>query len=166
MEIPNPPDSGASGTQQSADAAATALEPFSPLSGLPLAQRVEGLAATRPRNLGGEVAATLIAGSFSQMADDLRLQRDRCSASEAKAAQLTTDLADARIQSAVLEERLSAVKRTQSVKQISIFAGTALAAIAIDLYKSQLSTLAVVVVALGLCLLAFGWFTPSGGSGK
>jgi hypothetical protein len=164
MDIPTPPQSGSAGTQQPADASQTPPEPYSPLAGLPLAQRFEGLAATRPRNLGGEVAATLIAGSFTQLSEDLRVHREQAIDARAKVAELQDNLGTCRTRAAVLEERLSAVEKTQTVRHVSIFAGTALVAVAIDLYKAQLTPSAVVVGLLGVALLVFGSFSRSGGT--
>lgn len=166
MDIPNPLLTGSTGTQQPVDGPVVLPEPYNPLAGLPLAQRVEGLAATHARNFGGEVAASLIAGSFSQLSDDLRIQRDRNAEQMAKISSLQDDLTNYRTQTAVLEERLTAVEKTQSIKQIAVFAGTAMLAIAVDLYKGQLNTLAVIVAVLGIGLLVFGWFTGHGGTSK
>ncbi|MCX7156293.1 MAG: hypothetical protein NTW45_07620 [Rhodocyclales bacterium] len=166
MDIPNPLLTGSTGTQQPVDGPVVLPEPYNPLAGLPLAQRVEGLAATHARNLGGEVAATLIAGSFSQLSDDLRIQREQNAEQLAKTSRLQDDLTTYRTQTAVLEERLRAVERTQSVKQVAVFAGTAMLAVAVDLYKGQLDALAAIVAVLGAGLLVFSWFTGHGGTSK
>lgn len=166
MDIPKPPGGGSSGSQQPEPTEVTPIEPYSPLSGLPLAQRVEGLAAAKPRNLGGEVAASLLAGSFSQMSADLQLHREQASLANDRANRLQQDLGASNTRVAVLEERLSAFERTQTVKHISIFAGTALLAVAIDLFKADLKVLGGIVAVLGVGLLGFGAITKHRGAQK
>ena len=71
-EIPELQDTGSAGTQETepAQAVSPAL-PEGALERLPLAKAVEGLAATRSRSMGGEVAASLLAGSFNQISHEL-----------------------------------------------------------------------------------------------
>jgi hypothetical protein len=166
MEIPKPPEIGSAGNQQPEVSDLTPIEPYAPLMGLPLAQRVEGLAATKPRNLGGEVAATLIAGSFTQMSTDLQLQREQASSATEHANRLQQEFATSSARVAVLEERLAAYERTQTIKHIAIFAGTALLAVAIDLFKAELKALGSIVALLGAALLVFGWITRQRGDQK
>ena len=69
-DIPKPDESGSSGEQlPSADAQLVAS---SPLNGLPLADTIQGLAATKYRGMGGEVVAALLAGATSQMSQELQ----------------------------------------------------------------------------------------------
>lgn len=166
MDIPKPPGGGSTGTQQPEASDITPIEPYSPLAGLPLAQRVEGLAATRPRNFGGEIAANLLAGSFSQMSKDLQIQRESASAANERANQLQRELGTANTRVAVLEERLAAHERTQNVKHIAIFAGTALLAVAIDLFKAEMKVVGAIVAILGAGLLFFGWISKQRGIQK
>jgi hypothetical protein len=166
MDIPKPPGGGSTGTQQPEVSALTPIEPYSPLAGLPLAQRVEGLAAAKPRNLGGEVAASLIAGTFSQMSADLQLQREQASNANDRANRLQQELGSSTTRIAVLEERLAAYERTQTVKHVAIFAGTALLAVAVDLIKADMKIVGSIVALLGAGLLLFGWVTKQRGSLK
>jgi hypothetical protein len=166
MEIPKPPGIGSAGNQQPEASDFTPIEPYVPLTGLPMAQRVEGLAATKPRSLGGEVAATFLAGSFSQMSTELQLQREQASSAIERADRLQQQLAISTARVAVLEERLAAYERIQTVKHIAVFAGTALLAVSIDLFKAELKGLGSIVGFLGAALLLFGWITRQRGDQK
>ena len=159
MYIPEPPGGGSAGKQQPVASDTTPIEMYSPLAGLSLAQRVEGLAAARPRNFGGEIAANIIAGSFSQMSTDLQIQRENASTAIERVNDLQQELGKANTRVAVLEERLAAHERTQIVKHIAIFAGTALLAVAIDLIKAEMIAVGIIVALLGGGLLVFGWIS-------
>jgi hypothetical protein len=117
------------------------------------------LAATRPRNFGGEVAANLLAGSFSQMSTELQIQREHASSAIERVNHLQQELGSANTRVAVLEERLDAHDRTQNVKHFAIFAGTALLAVAIDLFKAEMKAVGAIVAVLGAGLLVFGWIS-------
>ena len=166
MYIPEPPGGGSTGKQQPVASDITPIEPYTPLAGLPLAQRVEGLAATRPRNFGGEIAANLLAGSFSQMSTDLQLHREQASTAFERVNHLQQELGTANTRVAVLEERLAAHDRTQNVKHIAIFAGTVLLAVAIDLFKAEMKAVGTIVAVLGAGLLVFGWISKQRGVQK
>jgi hypothetical protein len=166
MGIPKPPSSGSSGTQKPESDGDQALEPYAPLSGLSLVQRFEGLAATKPRNLGGEVAANLIAGTFIQVTADLQLHRSQAAEAQARATQLQQEVGVANTRIAVLEERLAAHERTQATKSIAIFSGTVLLAVSIDLLKAEFVIPGIIIAALGTTLVLFGWITKLRGAQK
>lgn len=76
-DIPQPDDTGSAGTQTTGTQ--QEILPISgiPVEGLPIAEAVTGLAATKSRSMGGELAARLIDGSFRQVSYDLReMQRE------------------------------------------------------------------------------------------
>ena len=166
MYIPEPPGGGSTGKQQPVASDTTPIEMYSPLAGLSMAQRFEGLAAARPHNFGGAIAATLLAGSYSQMSTELQIQRENASTAIECVNDLQQELGKANTRVAVLEERLAAHDRTQNVKHIAIFAGTALLAVAIDLYKAEMFTLGTIVALLGGALLVFGWISRQRGIQK
>jgi hypothetical protein len=136
------------------------MEASSPLVGLPIVEAIEGLAATRSRSMGGEVAATLFAGCFSQVSQDLATARESLREKESEFQHVLQGLSDEKTKAAVLQERLDAMARSQHIKQVCILVGTATIGVAIDLYKNSqgLERLSYLVGALGVILLSVGYF--------
>jgi len=165
-EIPKPTETGSAGTQQAGSGALVTAAEESPLSGLPITQRVEGLAASHPRSMGGEVAANLIAGSFSQLSHDLETTRNELSAVRGELKQALNDLSDTKTRAAVLEERATAADRERHLKNLSITAGTILIGIGIELYRNNFDKSGVIVGVLGMLLVVLGWITQKGGAEK
>lgn len=165
-EIPKPTETGSAGTQQAGTRALVTIAEESPLSGLPITQRVEGLAATRPRSMGGEVAASLLAGSFSQLSLDLQTTRDELKDTRGELKQTLNHLSDAKTRAAVFEERASAAERGRHVKNLSNTGGTVLIGIGIELYRNSLNNLGIIAGGLGFLFVFLGWFTPKGEAEK
>jgi hypothetical protein len=165
-EIPKPTETGSAGTQQAGTGALVTIAEESPLSGLPITQRVEGLAATHPRSMGGEVAANLIAGSFSQLSHDLQTTRDELNNTRGELKQALNDLSNTRTRAAVLEERASTAERDRHLKNLSITAGTVLIGIGIELYRNDFNKFGIIIGGLGLLFVFLGWFTPKGEAEK
>lgn len=163
-DIPHPLDTGSSGTQTPTGDEVTLLEASSPFRGVPIAQAIEGLAATKARSLGGDVGATLLAGSFTQLTHDLETTRRALRLKENDFQRVTNELATSTTHAAVLDERLGSISRNQRIRQLAVFAGTALAGVAIDLWKSDMTKVAAIVGVLGVALLLFGALTPTGGA--
>ena len=165
-EIPEPEETGSSGTQLTGAAEIVSPEEESPLKGLPIAQRVEGLAATRSRSLGGEVAAGLIAGSFAQLSYDLQTTRQELSITREELKRSLEELSDSKIKSAVLQERVNAYKRERHLKNLIITTGTALITFGIQFIRINLDTYGYILFFLGALLLIFGWFSKSEEGGR
>lgn len=165
-EIPIPPDSGSAGTQASVSGELARIDRESPLKGLPITQKVEGLAATHSRSMGGEVAANLIAGSFSQLSHDLQTTRLELNECSSQLRQRTSDLSDSRIEVAVLRERLTTSSRDRHLKNFCIFAGTTLIGIGIEFYKSPSEKAGIISGIFGIGLLIFGWVSSNQRSGE
>jgi hypothetical protein len=160
---PIPDETGASGTQIAGSQDSLVLDATPPTSGLPITHVLDGLAATRARSLGGEVAANLIAGSFSQLAHDLEITRADLRIRDEQLRKAQQDLGDANVTIATLRERVGAINRLQNLKQISIFAGTVLMGVAVDLYKSNLEKISYLLGLVGIILFLVAWFTKRGG---
>lgn len=154
---PVPDETGASGTQIAGSQGSLSLDTTPPTSGLPITHVLDGLAATRARSLGGEVAANLLAGSFSQLAHDLEVNRADLRTRDEQLRNVQQDLGNANVTIAILRERVGAIGRLQKIKQISIFGGTVLMGIAIDLYKNNLEKISYILGALGLVLFLAAW---------
>jgi hypothetical protein len=156
---PVPDETGASGTQIAGSQDSLSLDATPPTSGLPITHVLDGLAATRARSLGGEVAANLIAGSFNQLAHDLEVTRADLRTRDEQLRNAQQDLGNANVTIATLRERVGAISRLQNLKQLGIFVGTALMSVAIELYKSNLEKISYILAALGFVLFLAGWIT-------
>lgn len=165
-EIPRPTETGSAGTQESASMTLVAPEPPRPLDGLPISQRVEGLAASRPRSMGGEVAAGLIAGSFTQLSHELSEARQQLKETQRDLHASQDALAGCRERSAVLDERVRASTRDRHLRNLCIAIGTALIGIAIEFVRNKLETTGYILGFLGALLLLFGWLSTSKGDQK
>lgn len=109
MKMPEPKDTGSSGAQE----VATAIVPVgkeSPLKGLPIAEALEGLAATRSRSLGGEIAAHVISATFTQLSEDLQKTKRDLKDNQEELKRSVKEFYNVKEENAVLKERL----RTQS----------------------------------------------------
>jgi hypothetical protein len=160
--IPTPADTGSLGTQTPGAGELTVLDAVPAFRGLQIAQAVEGLAETRPRSFGGDVGARLLASSFSQLSQELEESRRTLQSKDADLQRLTADLSVSTTRVAVLEERLGAVRGGQRIRQLAVFAGTAIVGVAIELWKSDLVKLAILLAILGVVLLAVGAFLGAG----
>jgi hypothetical protein len=163
MEPPIQVDSGVNGTQAAGPLEPQAIDATPPTHGLPITHVFEGLAATRSRSLGGEVAASLIAGSFTQLAHDLDITRKDLRMRDEQLRKANDELGSSKAKIAVLTERLGNTGRTQQLKQLSIFLGTALMSVAVDLYKNNLDKISYLLGLAGAILLLTGWLTNRAG---
>jgi hypothetical protein len=162
-EIPTPSESGVTGTQQLGSASTALVDATPPTHGLAMSQAIEGLAVTRPRGLGGDVPAALVAGAVSHLSHDLRSAKRAIIEKDQLAETLHTDLTSAKVAVARLEERLGALATVQRLKQFSIFAGTAILGVAATLYPTNAEKTSYVLGAIGAGLLILGWFTGKPG---
>lgn len=165
-DIPKPVETGSDGTQQAHVARLGTVEPESPFSGLPIARVVEGLAMTRARSMGGEVAAGLIAGTMTQLSYSYQETKNELHTANDKLDKIREDLSACKTRAAVLEERVLAHSRSRHLKNISIATGTALIGIGIQLFRNNFDKFSVMVGGLGVLLLFLGWFSREGGTEK
>lgn len=157
-EIPKPTDTGSAGTQNAAATDSAAPSALAPFEGLPISRRVEGLAASRPRSMGGEVAAGLIAGSFTQLSQELTDARDDLKTTRSHIRELNDALLECRERAAVLAERVKSFARDRHLRNLCIVVGTALVGLGLDLLRSTLKMPGWICISSGAVLLIFGWF--------
>ena len=160
-EIPKPPDTGSDGSQEISKEI-MAPKPQSPIDGLPITRVVEGLAATRSKSMGGEVAAGLIAGSFSQISHELQETKQEVKRIRTNFEETCEKLSDCRQRAAVLEERVLSTSRNRHLKNLSITAGTALIGISIEFLRNNLDKYSIITGGLGFLLILLGWLTSDG----
>lgn len=158
-DLPVPDETGVSGTQVAGSTEPLPVDPTPPIHGLPITQAMEALATTRARSLGGEVAAGLIAGSFTQLSHDLEITRADLRARDEQLRKTHQELGEARTKIAALSERVGSINRMQHLKQLSVFSGTALLGVAVDFYKNNLEKMSYLLGAIGVVLLLTAWFT-------
>jgi len=157
-DIPKPTDTGSAGIQQPGTVTALVAEPSHPLEGLPISQRLEGLAAARPRSMGGEIAATLVAGSFTQLSNELIETRRDLQDTRRELQSSHNTLAECREKSAVLTEKVNANSRDRHLRNLCIAVGTALIGFGIELARNKLEAVGYLLGGVGCLLLIFSWF--------
>ncbi|AMC34549.1 hypothetical protein [Janthinobacterium sp. B9-8] len=163
-DLPVPSETGASGTQVAGSSEPLSVDPNPPIHGLPITQTMEVLAATRARSFGGEVAASLIAGSFTQMSHDLEVTRCDLRIRDEQLQKTHQELGDAKVTIATLRERVGAISRAQHLKQLSVFVGTAILGVAVDLYKNNIEKPSYLLGIVGVVLLLATWLTKREGA--
>jgi len=124
-----------------------------------------GLAATQPRGFGSGNTAQIIASAYSQLNQEHQELLKTLREKDRKIEELFANLSDAKVSNAKLEGRLGVVSGAQRLRQFTIFAGTAMLGIAIDLFKANLNS-SYLVGAVGLGLLLFGAVQPKTGGGE
>ncbi len=161
-KIPEPKDSGTDGTQASSDIG-NKLVAAQPLAA-PMAQSISGLATSHSRAFGGEVASTLVAGITSQMAVELDQTKHELASLRTATDSLRNDLANERITSAVLKERISAFQSTRHLKNVGIAAGTIFLGAGVQLSRADNAALGVATAVVGALLVLMSWLSvPKGG---
>ena len=116
--------------------------------------------------MGGEVAANLIAGSFTQLSHNLQETRQDLQSTREKLEKTQEELSEYKTKTAVLQAKVGAYSKGRHLKNICIAAGTALIGIAIDFYRNNFDKFAYIVGLLGALLIFLGWFSKEEGGEK
>ena len=161
-ETPEPTETGSAGTQEIGTPASLSVNQQSPLEGLPITRTVEGLAATHSRSMGGEVAANLLAGAFTQITHDLQETKQDLDSTQKKLEMTHEELSDYKTKTAVLQERVNITHKNRHLKNLSMTAGTILIALGVDLYRNDFDKSAYILGALGMLFILLGWFSKEG----
>lgn len=161
--IPLPDRSGSDGSQIEADANTQELVPATPIA-MPMADVITGLASSNSRAFGGEVTSALIAGVASQMSNDLRQTKAELSSERIKAETSASDLANERIKSAVLSERIHAFQATRHIKNVGVAVGTMLLGTGVQLSRTGNAPVGITAAIIGAVLVLISWVSvPRGG---
>lgn len=153
IKIPTPQDSGADGSQIKAESATLNIH----TQQVGIAQAITGLAASNSRAFGGEVASTLIAGATSQMAIELTQTKQELKDLRETYSQQTQSLANERIQSAVLSERIDSYRSSRHLKNIGISIGSVLIGLGITLITDKLEIYGFPSLIIGAILMISSW---------
>lgn len=163
---PEPPETGSAGIQQPGTAQIAATSQISPFEGLPINQSIEGLVAVRPRNMGGEVVAGLMAGISKQIAYDLQESRNELKETRQQLEIKRQQYEDARVEAAGLQAQLGAAEGARHLGNISIALGATILGVGIELYRDRFEKAAVIVGFAGLVIIILGWILPTYGGRK
>lgn len=155
--VPDPPQTP-SASGQEARQGDSDLVLAEPLTELPIARTISGLASTHSRSMGGEFSAALIAGATSQIAHELSSVKAAQAQTQLKLETAQEKLSAANIENAVLRERIESDKGARHLRNFAIFAGTTLLAAAIQLGNINQKTYAVAAGVGGIVLVLLGWF--------
>lgn len=158
-KIPEPEDSGSSGTQIAARESVSVELPDHPIAGQPIEQAIAGLAATRSRSLGGDVAASLLVGSVSQISHQLSEARTELKALESKLERCRFDLQTEKVNNATLKGKLESIESEKAIRSVCLVAGTAVSGLGLDQVKSSQWAVGITLVSIGIALFLIGWFS-------
>lgn len=157
--IPEPEDSGSSGTQVRGADTATSLVPERVPVGRPLEQTIVGLAATNPRNMGGEFGASLLAGSFSHISLELAETKEELRKCRADLDSSRSKLEEARVNVATIKEKLASAESEKSIRSVCLVGGTAVVGFGIDQVRGGQLTAGWILVGVGVVFALIGWFS-------
>lgn len=161
-QVPEPEESGSSGTQIAATITSTVTVPEKPIAGQPIEHTVAGLAANKSRSLGGEVAAGLIAGSFSQISHQLSEAQSELRDVRIELDKAKLDMQVEKIINAELKGTVKSAENEKAIRSVCLVAGTAVAGFGIDQIKSNQLAAGMVLVLIGIALSLVGWFSIGG----
>lgn len=165
--VPNPPEGvGARGNQEASTSTALAAETLPAFSPQTLHDAIGGIAAHRPRSMGTEAAATMVAASFFQANADLAAARREVAAHRQELRDKAEECSVLRVDLAVSRERLGASAREKTLRNVCIVAGTAVTGFGLDLVRSSSYVFGASLIVIGASLLLFGWVGVKGGGSK
>ena len=161
-EVPEIEKTGSTGEQQPAPVTGELILPEqnSPFRTAPITKTVQGLAATKARSMGGEVAASLISGTFTQLSNDYAEAKSDLRATRDSLESTCKELSNCQIREAVLKERVSSGTRGRHLRNVAMVAGTSLLGIGFELNRNNADVLSLLAGGMGLLLIIMGWFWP------
>jgi len=158
-KIPENLETGSTGDQKSTSVELVPTDPENLFP--PIVSTVQGIAATKPRGLGGGVTADLMAGVVMQISYDLNETKSELRTTREDLDTARNDLSKSQIRAAVLGERVSDSNWQRHLQNLAITGGVILLGVAFELNKNDLSTLSILVGVLGLALIFAGWWRRS-----
>jgi hypothetical protein len=156
MQMPTPDWSGSKGRQNSTDGSQL-LSEARPLQGLHVANTLEGLASSNTKAFGGDISAAFIAAATRQLASDCADLKNENARLQGRVENHRDDLEVARIENAVLVEKISSEGRNKHLRNFSITVGTALIGVGVTLSRAGQDGYSVGALVFGCLILALGW---------
>ncbi|NNG60165.1 hypothetical protein HKD51_01060 [Pseudomonas fragi] len=146
-EIPNPKDSGVSGTQEKGGEYLGPIEAPLILSRQSLHDTFIGLTEKNPRNFGGDFNATVVASMISHCSQESADAKHFLKQKDQELRANTNELSAAKVEIAKLTEQLKSAVGISRATQGCTFLGTVILGFAVELYRSnfKISVLAGVV---------------------
>jgi hypothetical protein len=129
-----------------------------PLAGL--MDAVNGIVESRPRGLGGDVAAVMVQGMLSSYQSELRTARNTANRLQDANDQLAKQLATAKETNATLNSELSGMRKQRAFSSLGLTLATVLAGLAVDAYKSGADRFAIGGGIIALALIVGCWAIP------
>lgn len=156
-DIPDPDNAGGSGKQIAGPMVVANLE-AEPLAGL--MDAVNGIVESKPRGLGGDVAAAMIQGMVASYQSELRSARSNAKRLQDSNEQLAEQLSAAKEANATLTSELSGAKKQRAFSSLGLTLATVLAGLAVDAYKSGADRFAIGGGVIALVLIVGCWVIP------
>jgi hypothetical protein len=156
QDIPEPRDSGSTGTQEAVQGDIIPPVADVPTSGLPIVQAVEGLRTASPRSIGGEGQAAFIVGTISQSYHDLLTTKMDLVQTRADLDKSKDECSRYKTRAEVLTDRIRSHRRMNHFKNLVNAVGIILIGGSIQLYTSSLYLHAFVAFPLGILLVILG----------
>lgn len=153
-EVPDPTTSGVDGTQLVGTAIMTTII-APPMQSASVPDTIDGLVATHSKNLGGDVGARILAASFRQTSNQLAGAHARIAEQEVELRVANTAITELKVENAKLTAQLTTIAGTNRIKHACTFIGTAMLGLAVDLFKNNVATPAILLAVLGAALLVF-----------
>jgi hypothetical protein len=160
--IPSMPDTGVAGTQ-AATGTPIAVSVVDEKAGYSqdLVGTIQGLAAARPRSMGGEMAAQLLAAGFKSLDEQLKETKADLKIVRGKLEVANASLAKANQDKAVLGDRLETLRGIRHLNNLMIAIGTLVLSFGGRLVADATSSRYVgfVLLGIGLLMILIGWFS-------
>lgn len=156
-DIPNPDNPGGTG-DQTAGPVVVARADAEPLAGL--MDAVNGIVESRPRGLGGDVAAVMVQGMLASYQTELKSARINANRLQDANDQLAKELASTKETIATLTSELGAMRKQRAFSSLGLTLATVLAGLAVDAYKSGADRFAIGGGIIALALIVGCWAIP------
>ncbi|MCL1552496.1 hypothetical protein [Xanthomonas nasturtii] len=121
---------------------------------------LKGLAEIKPRSMGGEAIATLMAGIVTTLQDEANAARDGLNKKAEQVDKIRDELSAASALNGVLAEKIASFGKAQTLTQVMLTSASILIGVSVDAFKSGTHSLAIVTGLTALGLLVSGWMVP------
>jgi hypothetical protein len=162
IAAPTPTESGVDGGQLAGSTADLKTDAAPPLEGQFLERAFLGLVADRPSRFGGDLNAPMIGAMINNLSHEKETAKQQVTELQKTVNALTAQLHSKEIDIVKLEAQLGEGHRANNIQKVCIFLSPVAVSIAIDLYKANLTPLAVLVGGLGALLLLMNFIPKRG----
>nr|WP_143592129.1 hypothetical protein [Stenotrophomonas maltophilia] len=121
---------------------------------------LRGLAAGKPRAIGGDAIAVLVSSAVTALETDLHTARESVQAKDAKIDVLREELSTLKSKNSTLAEKVDSLEKMNAMTQVGMTIASILVGVSVDAFKSSTKPLAIVTGLLAIVLLVSGWVIP------